>query len=207
MADIYVRDPRPDSDESFRAVNRRLQTLQDIEELVAPIKVDESQGWKVTPVGQACWKLVGFHVTVGRQDLSPLVLDKNGNYLPNKKVYWVYPNAPASHTSPAQPAYFPRAFRAETKGPPDNNGAHFIVTGDHNVAPGHPGPDWIWVMTEPGGPQFSDAVYGLGMRVNTNHLIVSPIFQHVVKTSEDSGASTGGPTPPVVTPPVVTPPV
>lgn len=175
----YVIDPLNDPRYPYLAEVPILQTLDDIIAHFCPITVDETRGWAATPSGQPCWKLVGFHVTVGSIVLSPKVLDQDSNYIKDKWVHWRYPGAPKQLAVGGQPAYFAEGLSAKTKW--EGNGAEFVVSGDHNVAPGHSGPDSIWVAVEPEGPQYSDAVHGLGMRVNTNHLIVSPIFQYVVK--------------------------
>lgn len=156
-------------------------------------------GCDVTPAGQSCWQLVGFHVKVGPNVIMAIVRDRNGNYLAGKWVNWYYPGISNQLRYDGKPAYFTSGISVETKNE-DNEGVHFTISGDHNVAPDTAGPDSIWVAAEPGGPQFSDAVHGLGMRVNTNHLIVSPIFQEVVKTTSSSP-----PPPPVINDPITTP--
>ncbi len=179
MAEIYVEDPRPDNEGSLAEVPR-LRALADIVRHFAPLTIDQSQGWEATPVGEACWKVVGFHVTWPQVVLAPKVLDAAGNYIPDKLVYWRYTGAPSQLGGDHRPKYFgDEGLFARTKH--EGNGAEFVITGDHWVGPDKAGPDSVWVAAEPGGPQYSDAVHGLGMRVNTDHLIVSPIFQHVVK--------------------------
>jgi hypothetical protein len=190
---MFVQDPlneprRPDLNEV-----PILTTFEDIVKHFATITIDRSRGWDITPVGKACWKLVGFKVTVGINEIMPIVRKQDQTYLPDKEVNWHFPGVPDSVSHELRPPYFARGLSARTKGHPDNNGAHFTVTGDHNVAPGHAGPDSVWVATEPGWPELSDAVHGLGMRVNTNHLIVSPIFQFAVKGEDEPGG--GGPPP------------
>ena len=148
----------------------------------APIKIHRNLGWEKTPEGQACWKVVGFHVTVGNAEITPLVWGENDNYLAGKKIYWYYSGAPAPDD--AKPAYHPKAFSGLTKAPPDNDGAHFTISGEHNVAPDAAGPDWVWVAAGQDGIEYGDAVSGLGLRVNTNHLVVSPIFKRVIKTGD-----------------------
>ncbi len=190
---MFVQDPLTGPREAEINEVPILETFDDIVAHFASISIDRSHGWDITPVGEACWKLVGFNVTVGINEIMPIVRNKDGTYLPDKEVNWHYPGIPDHVSHALQPPYFAKGFSARTKGPPDNNGAHFTVTGDHNVAPGHAGPDSVWVATEPDWPEFSDAVHGLGMRVNTNHLIVSPIFQYVVK--EEGGPDIPPPAP------------
>jgi hypothetical protein len=176
MNDIFVDDPRPDDDSSLEAVPR-LRTFSDITAHFAPLEIDQRHGWEATPPGEACWKLVGFHVTVGPMIISPKVLDQSGVYLPNMLVYWHYPGSPTLPDD-AQPRYFNHGLSAKTKY--EGNGAHFVITADH-VVEADGGPDSVWVSAVPGGPQFSDAVHKLGWHGATNHLIVSPILRHTVK--------------------------
>jgi hypothetical protein len=190
---MFIQDPLTDPRKPDVNEVPILKTFDDIIAHFATISVDRSRGWDVTPVGEACWKLVGFNVTVGTNEIAPLVRKADGSYLPDKEVNWHFPGVPDSASHDLHPPYFARGLSARTKGHPDNNGAHFTVTGDHNVAPGGAGPDSVWVAAEPGWPGFSDAVHGLGMRVNTNHLIVSPIFQFVIKGEDEPGG--GGPSP------------
>lgn len=182
MNDCFVIDP----DTPVRAPDLGevplLKNWDDIVKYFAPLTIDRSRGWDVTPVGEHCWKLVGFYVTVGTVLLRPIVRDENGAYIRGKWVNWYYPGAP-NQLRNGNPAYFNAGFSVETKHE-EGQGAQLTVTGDHNLAPDHAGPDSVWVAAEPGGPQYSDAVHGLGMRVNTNHLIVNPIFQDVIKTSD-----------------------
>jgi hypothetical protein len=182
MSEYFVQDPSTEPRAPDIPAVPLLRSLEDIRTHFAPITVDCRQGWDAVPVGERCWKLVGFNVTVGINEIMPIVRDQQGKYQPNQWVNWHYPDIPPQRD--LKPPYFAKGLAAQTKGPPDNNGAHFTVTGHHNVGPGNAGPDSVWVAAEPGGPQFSDAVHGLGMRVNTNHLIVSPIFQDVIKTSD-----------------------
>lgn len=176
MNEIFVDDPRPDDDSSLGPVPR-LQTFSDILEHFAPLEIDRRHGWEATPAGEACWKLVGFHVTIGPVVLAPKVLDQNGVYLPDMLVYSHYPGSPKLPDG-AQPRYFDHGILAWTKH--EGNGAHFVLTADH-VTGADGGPDSVWVSAVPGGPQFSDAVHKLGWHGATNHLIVSPIFRHTVK--------------------------
>ena len=180
---MYVNDPNdiprhPDIPEV-----PILKTFEDVVRHFAPLTIDSSQGWDITPKGQHCWRVVGFHVTVGQTVLSPKVLDENGTYIPDKLVYSSYPGAPSQFEGAGKPNYSGgQGFSARTKH--EGNGAHFVVIGSSNVAPDTAGPNMVWVAAEDGGPQYSDAVHGLGMRVNTNHLIVSPIFQDVLKDGD-----------------------
>jgi hypothetical protein len=180
MNDIFVDDPRPDDDGSLVPVPR-LQTFSDIREHFAPLEIDRRHGWEATSVGEACWKLVGFHVTIGPVVIAPKVLDQNGVYLPNMLVYSHYPGSPKLPDD-AQPRYFNHGILARTKF--EGNGAHFVLTADHVIG-ADGGPDSVWVSAVPGGPQFSDAVHKLGWHGATNHLIVSPIFRNTVKGTVD----------------------
>ncbi|MCB0192025.1 MAG: hypothetical protein KDJ65_08785 [Anaerolineae bacterium] len=191
MKHIYIEDIRPDNEGSLAEVPR-LRAFMDIVAHFAPLKIDQSQGWDATPVGEACWRVVGFHVTWPQVVLAPKVLDADGNYIPGKRVYWRYTGAPARLGGEHHPKYFgDQGLFAETKH--EGNGAEFVINGDHWVAPDSAGPNTVWVAAEPDGPQYSDAVHGLGMRVNTDHLIVSPIFQYMVKREETEADEPGVP--------------
>lgn len=184
--EIYVEDPRPNNDSSIGLVPH-LNTYADILTHFGSLTIDQSQGWDATPIGEGCWKVVGFHVTIPQVVIAPKVLDLAGNYIPDKLVYWHYTGAPTHLTGNHRPKYFgDRGLSGRTKA--EGNGAEFVITKEHWMGPGSPGPDSVWVAAEPGGPQYSDVVHGLGMRGGTNHLIVSPIFRHVIKgTEQDDG--------------------
>lgn len=202
--EIFVEDPRPEGDESFGAVPKRLQTFQDLIDYVAELEIDLKYGWEAAAAGEAYWKLAGFHVTVGIRVLSPKVIDQDGNYIRYKYVNFSYDGNPNTPKDGGKPPYFNRGESVKTKW--EGNGAEFVIGGEHNVAPQTRGPDSLWVaeekgsvvLLEPGayvwkesdsaGPKWSDAVHGLGMRVNTNHLIVSPIFQYTIKDAATNTA-------------------
>ncbi len=177
MSEYFVEDARPTNDPSLADVPR-LQTFNDIVTRFAPLEIDQRYGWQATPAGQTCWKVVGFHVTRSEAILRPKVLDQKGQYLPDKLIHWRYPGAPAQLAAGGQPPYFAEGFSAKTK--QEQIGAEFVLNEDHRVKPGEGGPDSIWVASEAAGPQFSDAVHKLGVRLPHN-LVVSPIFQYTVK--------------------------
>ena len=177
MSEFFVEDARPANDPSLAHVPR-LQTFSDIVTHFAPLEIDQKYGWEATPAGQACWKVVGFHVTVGEAILRPKVLDQDGQYIPDKLIHWRYPGAPPQLATGGHPPYFAEGFSVKTK--QERIGAEFVLNEDHKVEPGKGGPDSIWVASEANGPEFSDAVHKLGVRL-THNLVVSPIFQYVVK--------------------------
>jgi hypothetical protein len=177
MSEFFVEDARPSNDPSLAHVPR-LQTFSDIVTHFAPLEIDQKYGWEATPAGQACWKVVGFHVTVGEAILRPRVLDQDGQYVPDKLIHWRYPGAPPQLAAGGRPSYFAEGFSVKTK--QERIGAEFVLNEDHKVEPGKGGPDSIWVASEANGPEFSDAVHKLGVRL-THNLVVSPIFQYVVK--------------------------
>lgn len=191
--EIFVNDPRPEGDESFRAIPKRLQSFNDIVEHFAPLTIDLTHGWAAAAVGETYWKLAGFHVTIGNTVINVKLLDQQQNPIVGKLVNWHFPNVPGQAASPP---FFDKAISGKT----EPKGIEFTISGDHWAwprhlehpdlppdAPGnrwieaHPGPDSIWVAAEPGWPRFSDAVHGLGMRGGTNHLAINPIFQPAVK--------------------------
>ena len=177
MSEFFVEDARPENDSSLAHVPR-LQTFSDIVTHFAPLEIDQKYGWEATPAGQACWKVVGFQVTVGEAILRPKVLDQGGQYVPDKLIHWRYPGAPPQLAAGGRPSYFAEGFSVKTK--QERIGAEFVLNEDHKVEPGKGGPDSIWVASEANGPEFSDAVHKLGVRL-THNLVVSPIFQYVVK--------------------------
>lgn len=177
MSEFFVEDTRPDGHPSLNDVPR-LRTFSDLVTHFAPLARDQSYGWEATPAGQACWKLVGFWVTVGDAILRPKVLDQAGQYIPGKLIHWRYPGAPPQLAAGGQPPYFSEGLSARTK--LEQVGAEFVLNEDHRVEPGQGGPDSVWVASEADGPQFSDAVHNLGVRLS-HHLVASPIFQYTLK--------------------------
>ncbi len=211
--DLYVIDTPSDPRNPELGEVPILHTFEDIIKHFAPIQVDCSQGWDITPPGQACWKVVGFHVTVGDIVIKALVNDREGRYIRKKLVNFRYPTAPAQLAGGGPHLYFKNGFSIETKW--EGNGAQHGTQGS-DVAPGKPGVFSVWVNIDPGqinadhewvmggqdGPKYSDAVHGLGWRGKTNHLIVNPIFQDVVKTeSPPPQPPTPSPDPPPSAPP------
>lgn len=220
MEEIFVRDLRPPNDGSRGAVPLTLQTVKHIISHFAPIKIDRTHGWEATPAGQACWKLIGFHVTVGPVVINVQVWDETGKPLVGKKVNWHYPYNPQDSAADLHPVV---SGRTEVKG------IEFQISNEHWAWSGHlkhpdlpaeapgnewieakPGPNSIWIEIEPGeirphndssfynwvasgapGPQYSDIVQGLGMRGGTDHMVLNPIFQYTIKA--------GDTTPPVTT--------
>lgn len=179
MSEYYVKDPVTDLRRPWLEKVPQLHMFEDIIQHFASISVDQTHGWDATPPGEACWKVDGFYVSVGIVEIRPFVLDQDSNYIPNKKVNWYYPGIPQKETF--DPPYFDKGEAGNTKASPDLDGAHFMVSRDHYVGPPNPGPDTVWVAAEEGWPRFSDAVKGLGMRSETDHLIVNPIFKYAVK--------------------------
>ncbi len=177
MSEFFIDDSRPGNHPSLADVPR-LQTFRDIITRVTPLEVDQRYGWEATPTGQACWRVVGFRVTVGDAVLRPKLIDLEGQYLPDRLVHWRYPGAPPQLAGGGQPPYFNEGFSARTK--QELIGAEFVLNQDHRMTPAEGGPDSVWVATEPPGPEFSDAVHKLGVRL-THNLVVSPIFQIAVK--------------------------
>lgn len=180
MSEYVIDDARPQNHPSLTDVPR-LQTFADIVAHVGPLEIDHRYGWEATPAGQACWKVVGFHVTAGEAILRPKVLDQDGQYLPDQLVHWRYPGAPAQLAAGGQPPYFGEGLSTRTKQEPV--GAEFILNEDHRIKSGEGGPDSLWVAAEADGPEFSDAVHKLGVQLS-HHLVVSPIFQLVVKEGD-----------------------
>ena len=210
--DLYVQDLPTDIRQPYLGEVPIMQSFEDIQKYYAPIRIDCSQGWDVTPAGEACWRLVGFHVTVGIVVTTVKVLDKNGQYIRKKWVNFHHPGAPANLAGDGPHLYFETGLSPETKW--EGNGAQQALYGS-NVAPDQAGSFSVWVNIDPGQigpshewitgggsdnapkyPRYSDAVHGIGLRVNTNHLIVNPIFQWVVKpldgqTEPDEETDTG----------------
>ena len=176
-SEYFVDDARPANHPSLADVPR-LQTFSDIVSKVTPLVIDQRYGWEATPGGQACWRVVGFHISVGDAVLRPKVVNQAGQYLPDTLIHWRYPGAPAQLATGGQPPYFQEGFSAKTK--QEQIGAEFVLNEDHQIKPGEGGPDSIWVAAVATGPQFSDAVHKLGVRLTYN-LVVSPIFQYAVK--------------------------
>jgi hypothetical protein len=188
MSEYFVEDTRPANDPSLAHIPR-LQTFTDIVTHFAPLEIDQRHGWQATPAGKACWKVVGFHVAAGEAVLRPKILDQNRQYLPGKLLHWHYPGAPAQLAYGGLPPYFNAGFSGKTK--QEAIGVELVLNENHKVQPGQGGPDSIWVATGGTGPEFSDAVHKLGVRLPHN-LVVSPIFQDTVK----SGAPPEPPSPP-----------
>jgi hypothetical protein len=190
MSEYLIEDTRPEKDPSLADVPR-LKTFKDVITYFGPVEVDQKYGWNVTPAGRACWKLMGFQVTANEPILRPKLFDQQEQYVADKLIHWRYPGAPLQLAAGGQPPYFKEGFSGRTK--PDKSGAEFVLNNDHKIEPGKGGPDSIWVAAAENGPEFSDAVHKLGVRLLHN-VVVSPIFQFSVK-----GGPQEEPPPPVET--------
>ncbi len=177
MSQIKVTDTRPDGDPSLGVVPRinDFETLQSI----FRIQVDRSLGWDEAPLGQACWKVVGFELRAGPAEYKLKVLKEDGRPFLGIVVYRHRPGA-SQLPGTVRPPYFNQGDGMFT------NDFGEAVFGQASVAGSMGGADTIWVSASPPGqePQFSDAVRNLG-RHNATGLVPNPIFQYVVQDGAD----------------------
>jgi hypothetical protein len=178
--EFYVNDIRHEGDPSFNLIPH-IETFAELKQHFG-MEIDRKFGWDLTPVGKACWKLVGFEVRTGSSEYIVKVMDHEGRPRPNILVIRWWPDVD-KHNEPIKPQYFGPWWDGGFTNGNGNLGCPF---GGGNVTGPTGGVDAIWVSASPPGiePQFSDCVYELGWIGGTHYLNAAPHFQYVVKTTD-----------------------